>query len=69
MTDVEIEPAVRLRAASDVFRALVSGVETIGTRHGGQRRVTWEEYVKGVKALETPKKADGKPPTEEDTEH
>jgi hypothetical protein len=69
MTNLEVEPAVRLRAASVVFRALVNGVETGVARRGDQRRITWEEYVKGIRTLDTQEKTDGKPPTDGDTEH
>jgi hypothetical protein len=52
-----------------VFRALVTGMEAGVTRRGDQQRLTWEEYVKEVRALNVQTKPDGKPPTEGDTEH
>jgi hypothetical protein len=57
MTDQEIEPAVRLRAASVVFRALVHGVESGMIQRSNGERVTWEEYVKGVRDLDQRKPA------------
>ena len=48
MTNLEVEPAVRLRAASIVFRALVNGMEPSVAKHGDLRRITWEEYLKGI---------------------
>jgi hypothetical protein len=69
MTNLEVEPAVRLRAASVVFRALVNGVDAGVARRGDQRRITWEEYVKAARAHDATKKGDGKPPADGDTEH
>ena len=69
MTNLEVDAAVRLRAASVVFRALVGGVEPGVAQHGDERRITWEEWVKGIKTQNAGKTPDAKPPADGDTEH
>jgi hypothetical protein len=51
MTDPEVEPAVRLRAASVVFRVLADGAAVAATgQHANGKRVTWEEFYQAVKS-------------------
>jgi hypothetical protein len=71
MTDPEVEPAVRLRAASVVFRVLADGAAVAATgQYSNGKRVTWEEFIKLSKAAgPADDKADKKPEGSGDTEH